>query len=117
MISSRQPITCSNGILLNLVFPVTKSLALFNHTSVPCDNPDILTISVNVFGRESFNISRTNLVPISGTPKLATSVSKLSSSGVNPIDSVEFNKLYTFGSSNGISVASLNGKSRGFSFT
>ena len=51
MISSRHPITFLNG---TWIFPfssgVHKSLALPNHTSVPCERPDILISSANVIG-------------------------------------------------------------------
>ena len=43
MISSRQPITSLNGILPYFLCPITRFFALFNQTSVPCDNPDIFT--------------------------------------------------------------------------
>ena len=50
-----------------------RSCALLSHTSVPCDNPDILINSSNVEGLVSSSIPLTNFVPNSGTPKVPTS--------------------------------------------
>ena len=88
MISSRHPITFLNSILPNLSYlPATKSAALFSQTSVPCDRPEILTNSANVFGFVSSSMLRTNGVPNSGTPY--DPVVERICSGVTPNDSVE----------------------------
>ena len=71
MISSRQPITFLNGTSITpSAFGVHKSLALPNHTSVPCDKPDILINSANVVGLVSSSIPSKNDVPNSGTPRV-----------------------------------------------
>ena len=71
MISSRHPITFLNG---TWIFPfssgVHKSLALPNHTSVPCERPDILISSANVVGFVSSSIPSKKDVPNSGTPRV-----------------------------------------------
>ena len=83
--------------------------ALFSHTSVPCDKPDILISSSNVVGIVSNNIPLTNFVPNSGTPNEPTF--ELICSGSNPKALVELNKLIVFLSSNGIVVGSIPVKS------
>ena len=59
-----------------------KSCAFPSHTSVPCDNPDILSNSSNVLGFVSLSIPLTNLVPDSGIPNVPTS--DFIDSGVTP---------------------------------
>ena len=56
------------------VFDLTKSWALFNHTSVPWESPEILVISENFVGKVSFNIPLTKEVPNSGIPKVPISL-------------------------------------------
>ena len=82
---------------------------MFNHTSVPCDNPDILSNSSNVLGFVSTNIPLTNLVPNSGTPNVATS--EFISSFLTPIASVDENIDIVALSSNGTFVGSIPVKS------
>ena len=69
MISSRQPITSLNGTTLFLI----SSWAFPNHTSVPCDKPDILINSENVVGLVSTSIPIVNGVPNSGIPRVPVS--------------------------------------------
>ena len=87
MISSRVQIaSLSVAVLL-----FTRSCALFNHTSVPCESPEIRISSSKVLGFVSTSISRTNLVPNSGTPNVPTF--EPISSGFTPSASVELNIL------------------------
>ena len=85
IISSLQHIASSSFIVPSSI----KLCALFNHTSVPCDRPEILINSSKVFGLVSTNIPLTNFVPNSGTPKLPTSLCICS--GVTPNAVVELN--------------------------
>ena len=64
IISSRQHIAS-----VNVTVPCSIKLCAFpNHTSVPCDSPDIRISSSNVVGFVSTNIPLTNFVPNSGIP-------------------------------------------------
>ena len=95
---------------LNVAVPsCIRVCALFNHTSVPCDNPDILINSSNVVGFVSTNISRTNFVPNSGTPNDPTF--EFICSGVTPNAFVDVNKDIVSLSSNGIVFGSIPVKS------
>ncbi len=62
-------------ITLSIVvtFCLIKSCALFIHTSVPWERPEILTKSENVFGLVSISICLTKSVPNSGIAKVPTS--------------------------------------------
>ena len=81
-----------------------KSCALFSHTSVPCDTPDILISSSNVVGFVSISMSRTNFVPNSGTPNEPTC--EFICSGVTPNAFVELNNDIVSLSSSGIDFGS-----------
>ena len=64
IISSRQHIACCN-----VTIPCSINDCAFpNHTSVPCDSPDILINSSNVVGCVSKSIPLANFVPYSGIP-------------------------------------------------
>ena len=76
-----------------------------NHTSVPCDKPDIRINSSNVVGFVSTNIPLTNFVPNSGIPKLPTS--ECICSGDTPKAFVELNIDIVSLSSNGTLVGSF----------
>ncbi len=93
--SSRVAITCSKVATPSLI----RSLALLAHTSVPWDNPDILTRSAKHLGLVSVSMFLTNLVPNSGIPTVA--------SGFSPE-----NSLRVSGSSIGILVGSTPVSSR-----
>ena len=100
IISSRQHIAS-----FKVTVPSSINVAaLFSHTSVPCDRPDILINSSNVVGFVSTNIPLTNFVPNSGTPKLPTF--DLICSGVTPRLSVEQNSDIVALSSSGTFVGS-----------
>ena len=77
-----------------------KVCALFSHTSVPCDNPDILISSSKVVGFVSISISLTNFVPNSGTPNEPTF--EFICSGVTPNAFVDVNNDIVSLSSSGI---------------
>ena len=95
----------------NLQVPfLISSCALSSHTFVPWEKPEIRTRSEKVCGLESSSMPRTNFVPHSGTARLAT-WSPCNCSGVNPIPSVEENRLSVLGSSKGIVFASMPVKS------
>ena len=81
--------------------------ALFSHTSVPCDKPEIRIRSDNVFGFVSTTIWITKSVPNSGIPRHPTGHPPISE-GLIPRDPVSAKSCITPGSSKGISVA-LNG--------
>ena len=88
-------------ISLKVAIPcLTYSCALFSHTSVPWESPDILTNSANVLGFVSISICFTNDVPNSGIPD--DPVLESMSCGVTPSASVPLNRLITFSSSSGI---------------
>src|SRR5699024_11258285 len=80
-----------------------------NHTSVPCDKPEIITSSANVFGLVSSNICRTKLVPNSGTPNVP--VAQSMSSAVTPKGAGLEKIPITSSSSNGIVLGSIPLKS------
>ena len=73
-----------------------SSWALPSHTSVPCDSPEMMSKSEKFFGLDSTIISRTNFVPNSGSPNVATALPM--SSGSTPMDFVEMNSSITSGS-------------------
>ena len=105
MMSSRQPIT-----LARLAMPcLINSCALPNQTSVPWERPEIWSNSAKVLGFVSSNIPRTNVVPISGTPKVP--VLEKICSGVTPRTSVPAKIFMTSGSSIGMVEASIPDKS------
>ena len=85
MISSRQPIT----VLIVQVLFLISSCALPIHTPVPWDNPEICSKSANEDGFVSSSICRTNRVPISGTPKVATGRTDLLRRNAERFDGVE----------------------------
>ena len=95
---------------LNVAVPsLINVCALFSHTSVPCDTPDILISSSNVVGFVSTSMSRTNFVPNSGTPNEPTC--EFICSGVTPSAFVELNKDIVSLSSSGIVLGSTPVKS------
>ena len=87
-----------------------KYCALFNHTSVPCDNPEIRTKSEKVFGCVSRSICITNSVPNSGTPREPKSQPSKSSAVMCKASKLA-NKESTFSSSKRIVFASTPVKS------
>ena len=96
MMLSRQPIT-----FFNLQVPLLiKSSAFPNHTSVPCDKPEICNNSEKVVGFVSSSIPLTNFVPNSGTPSVP--VFDWICSGVTPKISGLEKRDITPGSSGGI---------------
>ena len=105
IISSLQPIISLNGTTLFKI----KSLALPVQTSVPWDNPDILTSSAKVFGFVSRSVLITKLVPNSGTPSVP--VSQFISSFLTPSSLHDENKLIVFLSSRGTFSTSIPDKS------
>jgi hypothetical protein len=66
MISSRVGMTSLSVATLSRI----RLEALFIHTSVPCESPDMRTSSENVRGCVSTSICRTNAVPNSGSPRV-----------------------------------------------
>ena len=79
--------------------------ALLSHTSVPCDNPEILTKSEKVCGLVSISIWITKSVPNSGIPSAPNGQPPISS-GLIPSASVLANNDITSLLSRGIFLAS-----------
>ena len=99
--SSLQQIACCN-----VTTPCSINVCAFpNHTSVPCDNPDIRINSSNVVGCVSKSMPLANFVPYSGIPNVPTS--EWICSGVTPNAFVELNIDIVSLSSNGISVGAI----------
>ena len=101
IISSRHPITSENGTILFFI----KSCALPSQTSVPCDKPDILINSANVFGLVSSTICIVNFVPNSGIPRVP--VLHIIWSDVTPSGAGDKNIPIVSLSSSGTSVTSV----------
>ena len=105
MISSRVQMVSFNSAI-----PCwTMVCALFSHTSVPWDRPEIRTSSAKVVGLVSSSIWRTNFVPNSGTPKVPTL--ELISSSVTPKALVFKNRLMVASSPKGMVLGSKPVKS------
>ena len=100
MISSRVQIHEPSVAVPDLI----RSCALWVHTSVPCERPDILIRSDSERGLASLTIWITKSVPNSGTPRQPSGHPPISS-GLIPSACVPANRLITSGSSRGTSVA------------
>ena len=102
MISSRVQMAVEMVALPSLM----KRWALFSHTSVPWDRPEIRMRSEKDWGLASTTIWITKSVPNSGMPRQPKGQPSISS-GLIPRASVFLNRDMTFGSSRGIVLASM----------